>query len=362
MDFYIILGVERSASRTDVERAYTRLARRYHPDINPGDHEAAAFFRRATEAYETLCDPARRRAYDSDGEPSVVVQQTSVEFSGFDFSTPVPGASATFGDLFAEVLTSPIERKVSDDGKGSDLHGEIALSFEEALHGTERQLTVTRLAACVVCGGSGNRRAAESRCGQCHGSGATQWRRGHMVFSKSCDRCGGSGLQRQQPCTACRAEGTATLNDQITIQVPAGVMDGARMRVPGKGNAGRRGSPVGDLYVTARVGSHRLFCRDGDDLTLQVPIGVHEAALGATITIPTVTGSTIMEIPAGTQSGQAFRLPDLGATSPRTGVCGDLVVEVQIVLPRLKDYRSKELLREFGQINSTDIRRKLFVK
>jgi molecular chaperone DnaJ len=360
MDFYVILGVEQKASCADVERAYTRLARRYHPDINPGDSEAAAFFRRVTEAYETLKDPERREAYDAGGTPRVVSRQASVEFRGFDFSTPATGASATFGELFSDVLTRPPEDHKEDAERGSDLFGEVPLSFEDALRGSECRLTITRLDACAACGGIGVRRAASARCEVCHGRGATQWRRGHMVFSKACEPCGGSGRQQQRPCSACRAEGTAALTEEITIQVPAGVTDGARMRVAGKGNAGRRGGRSGDLYITASVASHRFFGRQGDDLTLEVPIGVHEAALGATILIPTIDGKTELAVPAGTQSGQQFRLPQLGAPSPRTGSRGDLLVGVRIVLPPLENERSRELLREFGRINSSDVRRDLY--
>lgn len=359
MDFYVILGVKRGASSSDVERAYTRLARRYHPDINPGDSEAAAFFRRVTEAYQTLRNPERRRAYDEDGEPRDVARRASVEFRGFDFSTPVSGASVTFGELFSEVLPDASEDPAPEPG--GDLHGEIALSFEEALRGAVRQLTVTRLDTCVVCGGSGARRAAERRCAACQGSGARQWRRGHMLFSKTCAPCGGSGRQRQRPCTACGAAGTATVTEEIRVQVPAGITDGARLRVPDKGNAGPHGGPAGALYITATVAPHRLFRRDGDDLALEVPVGVHEAALGADIRIPTIDGTTTLRVPAGTQSGTRLRLASLGFPS-RDGARGDLIAEVRVVVPQPADERSRELLRELGRINPAGDRRRLFAE
>ena len=359
MDFYVILGVERDASGADVERAYTRLARRYHPDINPGDSEAAAFFRRVTEAYQTLRNPERRRAYNEEGEPRTVSRRASVEFRGFDFSTPVSGASATFGELFSELLPDASESAAAE--AGGDLHGEIRLAFEESLRGAVRQLTVTRLDACAACGGTGVRRAAERGCAACHGSGATQWRRGHMVFSKPCAACRGTGRQRQRPCAACRAEGTATVTEQIRVQVPAGVADGARLRVPGKGNAGPRAGKAGDLYITAAVEPHRLFRRDGNDLTLEVPIGVHEAVLGADIRIPTIDGSTTLQVPAGTQSGARLRLPSLGVPA-RSGARGDLIAEVRVVVPRPADARSRELLAEFGRINPAASRRHLFAE
>ena len=362
MDLYVILGVDTDASLNDLKRAYKRLARRYHPDINPGDHEAEAFFRRATEAYETLIDPDRRRLYDSKGLPTSSSDSASVEFHGFDFSVPATGASVTFSELFGEVLPETIESKDTFDGKGSDLYGEISLSFEESLQGVERKLTITRLNTCSACDGSGLRRAPETRCGFCLGAGTVRWRRGHMVFSKSCENCEGTGLQRQQPCSTCRSEGTVARTEDILIQVPAGVHDGARMRVPSKGNVGRGQSNVGDLYITAKVSEHRFFERQGDDLYLKVPVEVHEAALGANIEIPTINGSVRLRVPAGTQSGQRFRVRGRGSNIPRTGKFGDLIVEVQLVLPLLKDERSKELLREFGKINANDVRHDLFIE
>jgi len=359
MDFYLILGVDRSVSRADMERAYTRLARRYHPDINPGDTEAEAFFRRVTEAYETLHDPERRQEYDSGSLTANVTQGTSVEFSGFDFSTPATGASVTFGELFADVLPRTAD-VTGQREKGSDLYGEISLSFEDALRGVERQLTITRLDVCSTCGGSGVRRAEETRCKHCGGRGSAEWRRGHMLFSKACHHCDGSGRQRKRPCSNCRAEGTIPINEKITIQVPAGVADGSRMRVPSKGNVGPGGQVVGDLYITAKVDRHRFFEREGDDLLIRVPIGVHEAALGSTISVPTVGSAAQVEIPAGTESGAIFRLPAYGFPSPRTGRRGDLLVSVYIVLPAIRDKRSKELLREFGQLNPVDVRKNVF--
>ena len=364
MDFYVILGLGRTATLTEVKRAYKRLARRYHPDINPGDREAEAFFRRVTEAYETLRDPDRRQEYDVHGVRAHVSAPAAVEFQGFDFSGSVAsgGASATFSELFSDVFEDTAERQTENDAaeRGGDLYGEIALSFEEALQGAARRLTVTRLDVCDRCDGTGKRRAVEGRCNRCHGVGTTRWRRGHMVFSKSCKHCGGSGRLRHRACGACGADGIAPRDEDITIQVPAGVDEGARLRVEAKGNAGRRGSAPGDLYITARVTPHRVLHREGDDLHLQVPIAIHEAALGARIDVPTLEGSARLRVPPGTQTGQRFRLRARGAPSPRTGERGDLVVEVRVVLPPVEDERSKELLREFGRIHSNDLRKDLF--
>ena len=364
MDFYVILGVERTASAIDVKRAYRRLARKYHPDINPGDREAEAFFRRVAEAYETLRDPDRRQEYDAHGVRAHVSAPVAVEFQGFDFSGSLAsgGASVTFSDLFSDVFEDTAERQTESDAvaRGGDLYGEIALSFEEALQGAERRLTVTRLDVCDRCEGTGKRRAVEGRCGQCHGVGTTRWRRGHMVFSKSCKHCGGSGRLRHRNCDACGADGIAPRDENITIHVPAGIDNGARLRVEAKGNAGRRGGAPGDLYITARVAPHRVLHREGDDLHLQVPIAIHEAALGANIDVPTLDGAVRLRVPPGTQTGQRFRLRARGVPSPHTGDRGDLIVEVRVVLPSIEDEQSKELLREFGRIHSSNPRKGLF--
>ena len=362
MDFYVILGLEREASLRDVKRAYTRLARRYHPDLNPGDREAEAFYQRATEAYETLSDPEQRRVYDTGGSsPPIDPTPSDVEFRGFDFSVPASGASVTFGELFAELSVSG-EPSPRPEERGSDLFGEVALGFEEAAVGSERQLTLTRLETCGFCRGTGLRRGPETRCSGCQGSGATRWRRGHMLFSRACATCGGTGRQRQRPCAECSADGHVTRTDVITIQIPAGVADGSRMRVPNKGNAGKHGGPPGDLYITAKVAPHRLFRREGEDLRLDVPVAVHEAALGATIDVPTIDGHTRLKVPAGTQAGQSFRVKGRGVQSPRTGQRGDLIVTVNLVIPPVEDARSKALLRELGQLHQTDVRRDLFAE
>ena len=366
VDFYVILGVERSATRDEVTRAYRRLARRYHPGINPGDDEAEAFFRILTQAYETLRDPARRHEYDAHGAREHNPRPASIEFQGFDFSPGGGGSgtSATFEELFSEVFAAPDARAGSAPGRperGSDLFGEIALSFEEAVHGSERRLTVTRLDVCDECGGSGRRRASEANCARCHGSGTTRRRRGHMVFAMRCVSCEGTGLLRFRPCAACRERGVAAREEEIVIHVPAGVDDGSRLRIEAKGNAGLRGGEPGDLYIVAKVGPHRILRREGQDLHLDLPIAIHEAALGAGVDVPTLDGTARLRVPPGTRSGQRFRLREHGVPSPRRGGArGDLVVTVNVVLPPVADERSRALLREFGRLNATDVRKGLF--
>jgi molecular chaperone DnaJ len=354
MDLYIVLGIEHSASESEIKRAYRRLARRYHPDINPGDRTAEARFRQILEAYETLIDPARRSKYDA-GHPSDPTPPRPSGFEGFDFSTRGVDYSATFGDLFAEVLG---ERGARNDlaQRGADLHAELAVSFEEALSGAQRALTVTRREVCRTCAGTGRTRMSQGACHLCQGTGAVRSVRGHMVFSRSCASCGGSGHQVPRPCEPCGGAGLETRSETVTVTVPGGIAEGDRLRIPGKGHAGTRGGTPGDLYVTAKVAAHPLYRREGEDLHMIVPVAVHEAALGAKIAVRTLEGEARLRVPPGTQSGQRFRLRERGAPSTRTGLRGDLVVEVRIMLPKVLDERSKELLREFGRRNADGVR------
>jgi molecular chaperone DnaJ len=375
MDFYVILGIGRDAKLVDVKRAYRRLARRYHPDINPGDRLAAIQFERIAEAYATLSDPDRRRQYDVAGVISTSAGARSFGFEGFDFSAGTSGPDApTFGDLFGEVLraraSSTTRPPVGADGsvatvgrvgglaeggaeRGPDLHQTIQLSFEQALVGGPVSLTVARHVHCGMCRGLGRLHVAETRCSQCYGTGAVKSVRGHMVFSTPCSHCGGAGRHTHARCSACGGQQTVTRVESLTVNIPAGLADGARVRVPGKGHAGGNGGNAGDLYITVRVDPHPVFRREGDDLHVVVPIAVHEAALGARIDVPAPDGSARLRVPPGTQTGHRFRLRGRGIRSDRGG---DLVVEVRIVLPRVLDERSKELLREFGRINADSVR------
>ncbi len=350
MDLYIVLGVAHEATEADIKRAYRRLARRFHPDINPGDHVAEAKFRQILDAYETLIDPQRRSRYDSGQGFESQAERPRSGFEGFDFSTRGVDHSASFGDLFAEVLTQRSARPAGQ-GRGADLHQDLRISFEDALAGVQRTVTVTRRETCRGCAGTGLTRVSTGRCHQCQGSGAVRSVRGHMVFTRTCPSCAGSGEQRPRACDRCAGVGQETRTETVRVNVPAGIADGDRVRVPGKGNGGTAGGPPGDLYLTVHVAAHPSFRRDGDDLHTVVPIGIHEAALGARIDVQTPDGAARLRIPPGTQSGQRFRLRGRGMPSPRDGRRGDLVVEIRLMLPKVLDERSKELLREFGQIN-----------
>jgi molecular chaperone DnaJ len=361
MDLYAVLGLERGASVAEIKRAYRRLARRYHPGINPGDRVAEVMFHRISEAYETLVDPARRQQYEATGGDAAHSgsQGRSFEFAGFDFSVAVHGAqAATFSELFSDVLHPGPPGGQGKPEAGADLHATLTVPFLDAVRGVQCQVVVTRQDNCPACSGTGQIEAVESRCPHCHATGHVRWARGHMVFSKPCAACGGTGRQREQRCAVCAAHGRVVRSEAVPVFVPPGTPDGARLRVPERGHAGRHGGRTGDLDVAVHVAPHHLFRREGDDLVIEVPIAVHEAVLGARIEVPALDGPLRLRIPPGTQSGQRFRLSDRGAPGP-AGDRGDLLVEVRVVLPAMVDERSKELIREFGRLNGDDVRRGL---
>jgi molecular chaperone DnaJ len=362
MDFYVILGLGQDATTADIKRAYKRLARRYHPGINPGDRTAETLFERISEAFATLSDPARRREYDAAGCRAVPPGEPGAfEFAGFDFSVSARGAeAATFSELFAEVLHPAPPADGGRPQQGSDIHASLSVTFEQSIHGVERHVVVTRQVACPACDGAGQVRSPEGRCPECHGSGNVRWARGHMVFSKACAACRGTGSQRLHLCDVCGGHGRAVRSDAIPVRVPPGVADGSRLRVAERGHAGQRGGHTGDLYVDVQVQSHPLLRREGDDLHMAVPVAVHEAVLGARIDVPTLDGPVKVTVPPGSQAGRRLRLAGRGAPTP-SGGRGDLLVEVTLVLPAVVDERSRDLMREFGRLNSGDVRRDLQV-
>jgi len=356
MDLYVVLGLQQGATESEIKRAYRRLARQCHPHINPGDREAERRFRQILDAYETLIDPERRSRHESGVGVAESYGRRS-GFEGFDFSARSEDDSTTFGDLFAEVLTDRGSRVAPE--RGADLHQEVRLAFEETFVGTTRPITVTRHRACRACGGAGQTRKASAICSLCDGTGVVRAVRGHMVFSRGCSACGGSGHQRPAPCPPCGGSGQETCSEAVHVSVPAGISDGDRIRIEGAGNAGVRGGPTGDLYITAHVAPHPLFRREGDDVHITLPMAVHEAALGARIEVQAPDGTVRLRVPPGTQSGQRFRVRERGAASVRDGHRGDFVIEVRLMLPKLLDERSKELLREFGRINGENVREHL---
>ncbi|MBM3771910.1 MAG: J domain-containing protein [Acidimicrobiia bacterium] len=359
MDLYIVLGLSRSASLNDIKRAYRRLARRYHPDINPGDGRAAAQFREIAVAYETLSDPLRRQQYDAGGSvvESAVDSRATVGFEGFDFTVAVGGAEApTFGDLFAEVWRDRVQRDREPE-RGADLHYVLRIPFELSVRGGQRTVTITRQATCQRCAGTGAVGSASHDCPHCRGTGAVRTARGHMVFSRPCVPCRGTGHQPDARCPSCGGQQRELRTEALTVQIAPGIADAAQILIHGHGHAGGGGGEPGDLHLAIQVEPHPRFTRVGDDLHIVLPIAIHEAALGARVDVPTLDEPVRLRVPPGTQSGQRFRVRDRGVTSMRDGRRGDLVVEVRLVLPRILDERSKELLREFGRLNGDDVRR-----
>jgi molecular chaperone DnaJ len=354
-----LIGVPRDAGLEQIKRAYRRLARRFHPDINPGDRAAAVRFRVVADAYEILADPDRRRHYDACGLTAAVLEgNATFGFEGFDFSVEsAAGPSAsTFGDLFADVIHDTVGGASDGPAAGADLHVPVAFSFEESVRGSEVSVPLVRRVPCGACRGAGSIPVAEATCPACRGAGTIRSARGHMVFAKTCGRCAGSGRQRRAGCPACAGGGVEARSEVVLLRIPPGAADGDRVRVAGKGHAGTRGGASGDLYVTLQVAAHPLFRREGDDLHLVIPVGIHEAALGARLEVPSFDGPLRLRVPPGSQSGQRLRLHERGVPSRRNGGRGDLVVELRIVLPAILDERSKELLRAFGQINLDDVR------
>lgn len=355
-DFYIILGVAQTATTADIKRAYRRLARRYHPGINPGDRSAEVMFARIAEAYATLVDPRLRQQYDTGAARPAQSDQEDrpvFEFTEFDFSLRALGSeAATFSELFAEVLHPARPSQTGAPEAGADLHAVLTIGLLDAIRGVERQVVVTRQVACAACDGTGHKAVPESRCDRCGGTGRTRWARGHMVFSKMCAACDGTGWRRFQSCAPCAGHGRAVRTEAVAVHVPAGVTEGTGIRVPEKGHAGRNGGRTGDLYVTVHVQPHAQFRREGDNLVCTIPVAVHEAVLGGEIQVPVSDGTTVqLKIPPGTQGGQRFRVRGHGVPT-LAGGRGDLFVDVQLVLPDVVDERSKALLREFVERES----------
>jgi len=365
MDLYALLGVGRAASAGEIERAYRRLARRYHPGVNPGDRMAEELFRQVQQAFEVLSDDDRRREYDRGATPSMpaVATTVSVSLEGFDFGSPAEGPqAATFAELFADVFHDAA-REATTPSRGADIDAGIRVSFKDAVRGGSVPISVVRQERCSACAGDGRVARPPVVCPGCAGAGARRWARGHMVFARSCEHCDGAGVISAQPCRPCGGAGIQPRSEVVTVVVPAGIEHGDRLAVPGRGHAGARGGPAGDLYVTVEVDAHRHFTRQGRDVRLTLPLAVHEAALGAKVEVPTLGEPVKLKIPAGTPSGRQLRIRGEGVPAPAGAppeMAGDLIVDLQIVLPPVRDERSKQLLREFGELNRENVRGFLF--
>ncbi len=375
-DYYAALGVDRKAKPEQIRKAYRRLARKYHPDLNPGNKAAEEKFKDISEAYEILSDQKKRQIYDQYGfyadnipaggpapGPSAGGSAPGFDFSGFDFSNFEPeerggGVGSAFRDLFSFFRGGQEEREPEGPAHGNDIEYQMHLGFWDAIRGTQVHLTVAHNEACPTCKGTGFASGPAATCPACGGSGRSARQVGSMRFSVTCQQCGGTGKARKR-CAVCAGEGVIRKPESFDVRIPAGVDTGSRVRVPGKGNAGLGGGAAGDLYIVTEVEPHPFFERKGDNIYTKVPITVTEAALGAKVEVPTIDGLSTIRIAPGTQSGQKLRLRGKGAPSLRGDVRGDQFVEVQIALPRVADERSKEILRELARLNPQDPRRDL---
>jgi molecular chaperone DnaJ len=374
-DLYQILGVTKKASAVEIKKAYKKLARKYHPDLNPGDKKAEDQFKKISQAYAILSDSKKRSQYDQFGTifgegqaPPGPGANVNFDFEGFDFSSP---GGSSFGDIFSDLFgsfrgtggggrkgrTQTAEARTAE--KGQDILYPIHIGFMDALRGLSTELRITRNIACTTCNGTGvSSTSSATECPECKGTGQVNRTRGYMKFASLCNVCGGSGVLHA-PCPTCSGRGLVPQEETIRVSIPAGVDSGSKVRVAAKGHGGIAGGPPGDLYLMINVAPHPIFKREGDNIKLVVPITITEAALGTKIEVPTVDGSSNMKIPPGTQSGQLFRLREKGAPSLRGGSRGDQLVEVKVLVPPVRDEKTKEILRELDRLNPTNPREEL---
>jgi len=356
-DYYEILGVSRDTSPEDIKRAYRRLARKYHPDAYKGDKsEAERRFREIAEAYEVLSDPDKRAQYDRFGHagPS----------QGFDFGpTDFRRARETFSEYFGQSAFEDIFDLFFSEGvgtrrrqaagrssRGEDLEYKIKISLEDAAFGSRIKASVPRYVSCSACGGSGAKEGSGTRsCPTCGGAGRVQYRQNTMLGSfvnvRECPDCQGVGEKVENPCPKCRGNGRVRERSEITVEIPAGVEEGATLRLRGRGNAGRAGGPPGDLLIRVEVQPHHLFSREGADLRVEIPVHYGQLVLGDKVEVPTLEGSEKLSIPSGTVPGATLRLSGHGM--PRGRGRGDLLVDLQVVVPKKLTRKQRELIKEF---------------
>jgi molecular chaperone DnaJ len=384
-DYYETLGVKRDASAEEIRKVYRKLARKYHPDLNPGDKASEEKFKQVQEAYDILSEPKKKKMYDQygfyseSGFPGGAPPDSSAggfNFGGFDFSDAfqggAPGAggarhsqgsSHDFSDLFSQFFGRQRggSQAQAPAEPGSDLEYALRVDFWQAIRGTQVKLTVNRLDPCPQCHGTGASGGGSVTCPECHGTGNVTQMAGAMKFSLSCQKCGGTG-RLKNACPTCRGEGRVGQNESVEVRIPPGVSSGARLRVPGKGSAGTLGAPAGDLYITVNVEDHPIFEREGDDIHIQIPVKVTEAGLGARIEVPTVDGRAEVKIPQGTQNGQKLRLREKGVFNSRKNTRGDQIVEIVIQAPDVRDERTRELLKQLADVDRSDPRAGLWSK
>ena len=341
-DYYKILGVPRTASAEDIKKAYRKLARKHHPDLNPGNAKAEAEFKKLSEANDVLSDLEKRKNYDTYGDPTGPAAQVPPDFQGESFA---------FEDIFSGFGGRPPRHGPQ---RGEDLIHTVRLSFKAAFEGSRLSLRVNRSEPCLTCHGTGESTRKPETCRTCQGKGKLGGGAGFLSFGRTCPDCAGRGT-KAPVCADCGGAGRHPRQEPVTIAIPAGVEDGAKLRVAGKGEAGRRGGGPGDLFLQISVDSDARFERKGPNLYVRLPISFSEAALGAKVEVPTPDGFQTIKVPPGTQTGARLRIKGHGMPIPRSSQRGDLIAEVTLVTPMIQDERSKELLRELASLNDVGL-------
>ena len=354
-DYYEVLGLERKADAEEIKKAYRKLAVKFHPDKNPGDKAAEEKFKEIGEAYEVLSDPQQRAAYDQYGHAAFdrraggFARGTGGFHDPFEIFREVFGAGNIFEDLFGGSRMDPNQPQ-----RGDDLRYDMEITFLEAAHGCEKEISVTKPERCDACGGSGAESGSRTKtCPTCGGRGQVISSRGIFSIAQTCPHCHGAGRIIEKPCRVCHGAGRHEVSSKIKLRIPAGVDSGSRLRSVGNGEAGLRGGPPGDLYVVLHVQPHEIFQRDGDDLLCEVPVSFVQAALGGEISVPTLNGLTTLKIPAGTQPGALFHLKNKGIKNVQGYGHGDLHVRIRIEVPTQLTSAQKNKLQEFSALCGT---------
>lgn len=363
-DYYEVLGIERNASDDEIKRAYRRLAKKYHPDLNPGDAEAEAKFKEINEAYNVLINPETRAQYDRFGHEG----PTGQGFGGFDFG----GIDDIFDMFFGGTGFGTGSRyRRNAPVRGADIRYDLDISFEEAAFGTKKEIEVVRMEPCSECEGTGAKDGTQPvTCTVCNGTGEVSYAQntafGRFVNVRTCDRCNGEGTIIEEPCRRCHGRKKVRRARKISINVPAGIDNGQAITLRGEGETGERGGPPGDLYVYITVRPHKIFKRQGYDIYCDIPITFGQAALGAELQVPTLEGKIKYRIPEGTQTGTVFRLRNRGISHLRSNTRGDLYVKVNIEVPKRLNEKQRELIRQFEEITQdlqyNDERKSFFEK
>ena len=349
-DYYEVLGVGRDASPDDIKKSYRKIALKCHPDRNPGDKQAEERFKEASEAYQVLSDAERRAQYDRFGHAAF---EQGAGFGGFDFAAA--GFEDIFGDIFGDFFGGQ-RRGRTRSRRGEDLRYDLQISFEEAVFGSEKTVRIPRLSTCGDCKGSGSKNGApRETCSACRGSGQLRFQQGLFSIAKTCGQCQGQGSVLRDPCRKCGGAGAVETQHSLSVRIPAGVDTNSRLKLRGEGETGANGGPAGDLYVVLHVSEHPLFTREGNHIICDVPIGFTQAALGAEIDVPTPHGKVKMKIPAGTQSGNVFRIKGKGVPDVRGYGQGDALVRVLVETPRKLTAKQRELLEEFARLSGEEV-------